>query len=183
VATILSKVLSGKWGAALKDTGKYVEDHPLAAAMVIGLGGYALAGGFAAAAPTLAAGTTVAGAGSATVASTFPMAGVAQTAGAAGAKSGMANFLFGSPAKQFMIGTGINVLGQYLAAKGASEDAARMEAEGREFSREMFEKQQAAQKVSFVPQTRGVLASARREPEPIVASPSQALRMRKSGAL
>jgi len=112
MATILSKVLSGKWGAALKDTGKYVQDHPLAAAMVIGLGGYALAGGFAAAAPTLAAGTTVGGAGSAAVASTFPMSGVAGASGAtqAAGGSGIANFLFGSPSRQFATGTATSVL-------------------------------------------------------------------------
>lgn len=184
MATVLGNLLSGRWGAASKGAKKFlVDDYPLAGAMIIGLGGYALAGGFAAAAaPSLAAGSTVAGAGTASVASTFPMAGVAQTAGA---KSGIANFLFGTPGRQFATGTGINVLGQYLSAKGASEDADRLAEENRQFSREMFEKQQAGRRVSFTPHSRGVLSTSRRpvSDEPVVASPAQALAMRKSGVV
>ncbi len=177
MATVLSKIVDGKWGEAFSDAGNYLEDNPWALAAVVGLGGYALAGGFASSAAMLPAGSTVAGAGSASVASTFPMAGVASS-------GGVANTLFGTPAAQYMTGTGIGVLGSYLSAKAAAEDAARIAGENRDFSREMFDRQLAAGKVSYTPQTpSGLIAAKKRTTEPLSATPVQALKLRRAGVL
>lgn len=174
--TILDKILNLQWDEAIKDTGDFLGDNPLAAAIAVGAVGWfaapAIASYFAPAAIPAAGAMTVPTLATLTAADTA----AATLAAATTARNTM------------LLGTGINVAGQFLSAKGAANDARQLSQEQRAFQEQQNNLSREDRRVSFVPQGRGLLSQQRNAAPAlnkgmIPRTPEQVLALRKSGVV
>ena len=195
--SLLGDILSAPFKASTyKTAANWVADHPFQTALIAAGGYYLYATGAAAlASSTLAAegslpgvaaaggGEALAGLGGAPLAEAIAAPGIGESlatgAGILGKSAGKA---VSTPGGAMLAGSLINVGGSYAAAKGASEDAAKRDEENRLWQEEQFGRQQEARKSSYTPYTRGILAKSRSR-EPLTASPSQALTLRRAGRI